>query len=295
MQLQPIHIYDSEWSSTFQHLVAPQYDEWFPGLLLRCDEVNHWESGTTMTSLLQSVREHRSRGRPNWVIVPQSVLDLLAQFLALPRSSLLATTYQLELARLYNTSSPHATLLRRSFPFHLCPACIEEGQLIRRNLVLPHITSCPSHQLALVGTCQCGTPLQLFALQSLPFTCQKCCLDWSGLTRIISKPDRFELEQNIMSYYEFFFANGTPQILAKALQIVRETVKRKRTPWVKCLDGSTKYVECYDGKRVSLGFLVELLVSLDLTRQDIMAYEGSLPWWSLKPQTFYESVPNDTN
>jgi hypothetical protein len=70
MQMQPIHLYDSAWSSTFPHLVAPQPDEWFRGLLLRCDEVNHWGSRTTMTYLLHSLREHQSRGRPYWIIVP---------------------------------------------------------------------------------------------------------------------------------------------------------------------------------------------------------------------------------
>jgi hypothetical protein len=89
------------------------------------------------------------------------------------------------------------------------------------------------------------------------------------------------LEQAILSYYEFFFANGTPQILAKAIQLVRDRVKRMRSPWVKCLDGSNKYVECYDGKKVSLGFLVELLVSLELTPDDILSFDGGLPWWSL--------------
>ena len=72
------------------------------------------------------------------------------------------------------------------------------------------------------------------------------------------------MEHKLLLHYEFFFTKGTPTLLAKALQLVRERVKRKRTPWVRCPDGSTKYVECYDGKRVSLGSLVELLVSLDL-------------------------------
>ena len=91
------------------------------------------------------------------------------------------------------------------------------------------------------------------------------------------------MEHKLLLHYEFFFTKGTPTLLAKALQLVRERVKRKRTPWVRCPDGSTKYVECYDGKRISLGSLVELLVSLKLSPHDIGAYEGMLPWWSLKP------------
>ncbi len=45
----------------------------------------------------------------------------------------------------------------------------------------------------------------------------------------------------------------------------------------------------YDSKRVSLG-LVELLAGLDLSPYDIMAYEGSLPWWSVNSYLFYEQV-----
>jgi TniQ len=296
MQLQPIHPYDSAWSSTFPHLVAPQFDEWFPGLLLRCDEANHWESGATMVHLIRSVKEHRpTRSRSNWVIVPLSVHELLAQLLALPTSSLLATTYQLELASLYDTSSPHATYLCRSFPFHLCPDCIAERQLLKRTLILPHITCCPSHQVVLVGTCRCGTLLQLFPRQSLPFTCQKCWLDWAELPRITSKPERIALEQRLMSYYAFFFDNARPTIIAKAQQLVRESMKRKKVDRLKYFDGNYKYVELYDAKRISLGSLVELLVSLDLSPYDIVAYEGPLPWWSVKNRNEERNTRDNNN
>jgi hypothetical protein len=282
MQLEPIYPYDSAWLRTFPHWVAPQPGEWFPGLLLRCDEVNHWECGATMAHLLRSVSEHRSKGRPNWVIVPASVLELLAQLLALPINSLLATTYQLELASLYGTPNPHATYLCRSFPFHLCPECIAEGRLLKRALILPHITCCPSHHVALVKTCRCVTPLQLFARQSLPFTCQRCCLDWTQLPRLAAHKERLALEQKLMSYYAFFFSNGTPVVLAKAQQLVREEVKKKKAEHVKSFNGEVIYVERYDAKRMSLGHLVEVLISLDLTPDDIMAFQGPLPWWSMK-------------
>jgi hypothetical protein len=37
-----IHISDPAWQTTFPFLVAPYEDEWLTGLLLRCDEANHW-------------------------------------------------------------------------------------------------------------------------------------------------------------------------------------------------------------------------------------------------------------
>jgi hypothetical protein len=240
-----------------------------------------------MTYLFNSLKEHRSRGRPNWVIVPTVALELLAHLLDLPVSGLLATTYQLELANLYNTPYPHATFLNRSFPFRLCPDCIAERRLIRRALILPHITSCPYHHVVLVGVCRCGSPLQLFQRQSLPFTCLKCHLDWGELPRLTSKPERIALEQKLMSYYTFFFENARQIVIAKAQQLVRDGMKKGKIDHARCFDGNYRYVECYDAKRISLSFLVELLVSLDLSTHDIEAYEGPLPWWSVRIQKPY--------
>ena len=278
-----IYLDDPTWPTTFPHLVEPGHDEWLPGLLLRCDEVNGWESGTTLAELLRSSGRYFLKGKPSWTVVPSSVLKLLSQVLAVPMSTLVATTYHSDLARLYDTSSPHPTFLSRSFPFHLCPNCIGEKRVLRRILALPSITCCPFHQTQLVKICQCGMMLQPFHREALPFTCHKCSLDWANLPRLSADPECLALERKFLSHYEFFFATGTPTLLAKALHLVRERVKRGKTPWVKCPDGSTKYVECYDGKRVSLGSLVELLVSLDLSPYDIVIYEGILPWWSLKP------------
>ena len=246
-----------------------------------------------MTHLLRSVGELRSRGRPNWVIVPRSVLELLAQLLAIPTSSLLATTYQLELAGLYDSPNPHATYLCRSFPFHLCPECIAEGRLLRRTLILPHITFCPSHRVALVGICQCGTPLQLFARQTLPFTCQMCYLDWAKLPRFMANQERLALERKLLSYYAFFFDHARPTIIAKAQQVVRDSMKRAKIDRVEFLDRRMKYVELYDAKRMSLGHLVEALISLDLSLNDITAYNGPLPWWSMKNRTEERSSSDD--
>jgi TniQ len=277
-----IHLHDPAWLTTFQHIVEPNDDEWFPGLLLRCDEVNGWESGTTLAELLRLSGRYFLKGKPSWTVVPSSALEWLAQLLAVPMSTLLATTYQSELARLYDTSSPYATFLSRWFPFHLCPDCIREKHVLRRILALPSITCCPFHQMQLVRTCQCGTMLQLFHKQALPFTCHTCRLDWAKLPRLSADPECIAVEHKFLLHYEFFFTDGTPILLSKALQLVREKVKREKMPWVRCPDGSTKYVECYDGRRVALGSLVELLVSLDFSPQDIVSYEGPLPWWSLK-------------
>jgi hypothetical protein len=51
--MQSIGLDHPAWLTTFPHRVTPLYEEWLAGLLLRCDEVNHWASGTTFTLLKQ--------------------------------------------------------------------------------------------------------------------------------------------------------------------------------------------------------------------------------------------------
>ena len=128
--MQPISLGEATWNATFPHRVMPLQDEWLPGLLLRCDEVNHWGSRTTLTHLLAAGPEkfHRCWRTANpllAVIQPSSLnLDSLAQCLALPTSLLLATTYHVELAHLYGPKRLHPRLLSETFTFHLCPACL---------------------------------------------------------------------------------------------------------------------------------------------------------------------------
>jgi hypothetical protein len=43
--MQPVLLDDPAWQTTFPHRVTPLHEEWLAGLLLRCDEVNHWASG----------------------------------------------------------------------------------------------------------------------------------------------------------------------------------------------------------------------------------------------------------
>src|SRR5713101_6162909 len=112
------------WLTTFPHRVTPLPDEWLAGLLLRCDEVNHWESRTTLTHLLASGPEkfHRCWRTENPYLVliqPCSLnLEYLAKRLSVPTTTLLATTYHKELLSLYDQEKPHPRLLP---PFLLSP------------------------------------------------------------------------------------------------------------------------------------------------------------------------------
>ncbi len=229
----------------------PLTDEWLPGLLLRCDEVNHWESRTTLTILLAPGPEKFHRcwrtENPYLVLIQPFSLNLayLAQRLSVPTTTLLATTYQRELLRLYSSEKPHPRLLGASFTFHLCPVCLSEARLLRRLLALPSITHCPVHQVKLLSQCPCGTSLLLFRASTRPFTCER---DWANLPQI--KVDRSPMirEQKMLTWYEFFFSRETPSILRSALQL---------------MTGSTR-------KRMPLSELVTLLVERDRSPQSIL-------------------------
>src|SRR5260221_1383336 len=165
-----IHIADPAWKTTFPFLVEPRKNEWLTGLLLHGDEVNHWGSGKTLTHIC--LLNEKTAKSNSTLIVPSGLsLDALADALAIPHESIVATTYQAELARIYGVANPYALLLSTSFSFRLCPACVAEDRLLKRTLVFPHITICPQNQIMLVNNCIFGSPFRLFHCRSLPLYC----------------------------------------------------------------------------------------------------------------------------
>jgi len=111
--MQRVHISDDAWMMTFPHRVAPLPDEWLPGLLLRCDEVNQWDSGTTLAHLrrMHARKSYWLRAN-NFITLPVEILNDLAEWLGGSLKALLATTYQVELARIFDRVSRHFFFLR---------------------------------------------------------------------------------------------------------------------------------------------------------------------------------------
>jgi hypothetical protein len=229
--MQPVYITDPAWWTTFRHLVEPLPDEWLPGLLLRCDEVNSWEAGTTIALFTQSIRW---RGHAESALTVPSGLDLsfLAKRLALSTDDLLASTYQRELARCYGTHQSHFKQLSTTYRVSLCPECLVQNRKLQRQFMLPHITCCPEHHLVLLVKCNCGYQPYLFSGRQ-PFTCHSCGLDWARLPRCQAEPMRILYEQRILSYYEFFFLQGTAEILEKALQLVTHRLAEKELEYLR--------------------------------------------------------------
>jgi hypothetical protein len=278
--MQRVSIDDPAWRSTFPHLVAPLPDEWLAGLLLRCDEVNRWNSRTTFYLLKRTINLRGPWYIPRNLIVPHNIdLDVLARWLKLPTSSLLATTYHEELARCYETTSPVSRLLTPGFSTRICPQCCDEKRLLMRNLMLPHIECCPRHHVKLMRECQCGARLQLFSPDALPFACNMCGLDWRKLPRIAPDPKRIELEHKYLALYEFFLSQGTPEILKRAWQLAKERLSdsRKRNGSYPSVEPSSLLPGPLVGPvpiSESISVLVAGLVFFGLTPKDILTYDA---------------------
>ena len=229
--MQPVYITDPAWWTTFQHLVGPLPDEWLPGLLLRCDEVNNWEAGTTLALFKRSIRWNGHAGSA--LTVPSGLdLSFLAERLALSTDDLLSMTYHHEIARCYSTPQPHFEQLCTFYEDSLCPECLAQNRKIQRQFMLPHITCCPEHHLVLLEMCNCGYKPHLFSGRQ-PFTCFSCGLDWARLPRRQAEPGRILYERRVLSYYEFFFLQGTIEILEKALQLVTYRLAEKELEYLR--------------------------------------------------------------
>lgn len=218
--MNPITIDNPAWYTTFPHLVAPRDGEWLVGLLLRCDDANHWQSGGSLAYLLgASQRRKLIRGVG---LMKREHFEKLANVLALSLAAIAVTTYQAELERLSNAAGQPLELSSTPPLFHICPLCVAEDRVLSRTLALSGVTHCPRHQVLLVRSCLCGEPLHPFDQQTLPFTCGGCGLDWSRLPGVNADRGQVEAEGKLLSYYEFFLSTAAPPYVACALRLIAE-------------------------------------------------------------------------
>lgn len=210
--MQAVSIGDSAWTDTFPHLVTPLYDEWFAGLLLRCDEVNSWVSGTTLTMLRQVSSPTEPIQLPHFSVPTHRQVECVAGWLALPVQTVRSTTYLQALTRLYGVLNPLPVNLQPSRTFRLCPECLRENHFLKLTLALPYVWYCPWHEVTLLTHCQCGAPLRPFNQRVLPFTCHVCGRDWADLPKVSPTPERIAVTRQLLSCYEKFLSWGNPAI-----------------------------------------------------------------------------------
>ena len=266
---QQISYGEAAWTSTFPCRVTPLVDEWLSGLLLRCDEMNSWPSGTTSAYLLRNSARIASMPSHHFLIPPQWLLEELSEILAVPLQLLYNTTYVPELMRIYKLSKvPHSMLLNSSFSFHFCPECAR-NRVLRRALMLAHIPCCPLHNVVFCQRCPCDSPQRLFCRQAQPFTCYKCGLDWAHFPQLPASLEDRLLGNKLLKWYEIFFSNGTRELFSDALRLIQNKFPGKEAGGVQLLDGKTRLVLPDARGRISLGHLVGWLVSLNLSPSDL--------------------------
>jgi TniQ len=266
--MQLISCGEDAWTSTFPYRVTPLADESLSGLLLRCDEINHWLSGTTSAYLLRNSTYNTSQSIYHVLVPPSWLLKELSERLAISLQRLHATTYLPELTQMYNLSKlPHPTLLNSSYFFHFCPECAR-NRVLRRTLMLAHLTFCPLHNVLFCQQCPCGSPQRLFCRQARPFTCNQCGLDWANFPLCSVSLEEVTRGHKLLKWYETFFSKGTPELFSETLKLIHSKLSGKKAGGVQLLDGKTRWMPPDTRGRISLGHLVDWLVSLDLSPGD---------------------------
>ena len=281
--MQPIALSDPLWSTTFPHRVTPLYEEWFAGLLLRCDEENGWASGTTWTYLRQASPPMRSPFLPYLSVPAHCQVESIAAWLALPVKEVRNTTYLPELSRYYGLLHPLPGDLRPSLTFRICPVCLAEKRLLKRTLALLHVLYCPWHQVTLISICHCGTPLRLFDLHALPFTCHACGQDWADLPRVSPIPERIAVTRQFLSCYEYFYFCGNPTLIDRAFrEVVRawqeEIIRERDHPHARRNYLKSSYPRLESNHVASLGVLVFNLVKYHIYYDPKVIFWGKDDW-----------------
>src|SRR5713101_137133 len=153
--------------------------------------------------------------------------------------------------------------------FHICPICLAQARLLRRAALLPLLKYCPTHHVAFHTHCTCGCPLILFSRRKQPFRCFTCGLDWAQLPHLRPSPAEMRLESDLWDLYELFLEQGTPELKASALSLVRQYLKTHQPLALKLVSGRTLSLTS-NLDQLSLGYVIDLLVSIGIAPKDIM-------------------------
>jgi hypothetical protein len=236
-----ISISDPSWSTTFPIILTPKPEEWLPGMLLRYDEVNGWGSKTTVLHAIRGGKEkfHRSwqTESPNLIVIPPNSLKIsyLAQLLGISEGQIMQTTYQLECKRLLRLERIQPKYIVTNYSFRICPECIAQDRIIRRDTALLYLYSCPKHNVIFRYKCNCGANLCLFRKGTQPYTCYICGLDWSHLPKEEPIDEIVKINKEIIDWYDFFFSREAASSFEFALYYManrkpqRSLIKYKET------------------------------------------------------------------
>lgn len=214
---------DPRWQLTLPHLVVPRDNEWLPGLLTRCDQVNDWPTRTTY-KLVTSRTSRQRRGR----LLTGIGVDFgsLSQLLSVSAEALESTTFGREVRSLYGNVAP--SHVGAYAPFQVCPLCIADSQLLARTLALPFVRTCPIHSCLLVRTCSCDRPLKVLEVGTEPFTCGGCYLPWAKLPTISADTAVANFDRELVNAYDRIFSSPKQWRPALRRRLLVRALDRKK-------------------------------------------------------------------
>jgi hypothetical protein len=196
-------------------VIAPIADELLLGVGLRCDLANGFTAGSTLTMTARFPSGPSTYGRPGFSVTG-SVFDEpeLAGLLGWPISQVRETTYRDALTRLFGPKV-ESKRLGRLGSFRICPACISDFRLIRRETILPWVEQCPVHRIQLISDCSCGIPLRAHSSGQEPFHCPDCWSDWGSLPRVRLDPWEDLRQRRIIHAYRTLIVRGDDTLPAR--------------------------------------------------------------------------------
>jgi len=100
--------------------------------------------------------------------------------------------------------------------------------------------------------------------------CFACDLDWAQLPHILLPADQVTLERDLLAFYEFFLLKGTDELRASAFRLALSRVREHELFELKLSGRKLKRLSTQTRNRVSLRYLVDLLMSVGISPGDIV-------------------------
>ncbi|HEX8230556.1 MAG TPA: hypothetical protein VF826_14755 [Chloroflexia bacterium] len=275
---------DAQWHQTFPHLIPLIDEEWLLGLLLRCDEINGWPSGTTACFLGKYSIGPGSLAKPA-LYITGSVLDLdrLAAAMGEDVEQVERTTFAGALQHFFSRSDCTARLLGRTPPFRICTQCVREQHLLARTSTYPLLRSCPQHRLLFRQVCHCGTPLKAFNAGTPPFTCAACMMPWENLPDVLASKEIADFDAGLSALYGVLLSQFTLKELAGVRRYVTPGVRNGGWPelppgafdrgmlpastYVHCMVSISQWGACFSALQISPERLGTLVQELEYVRK----------------------------
>lgn len=197
--------------------VSARPDELLLGLMLNADRANGLVAGSTGMMTRRHETSTRRFGQTAFSVLGTSFdLAAIATLLSLNPGEVERSTFIEPLRRMFGSNVTTRKL--GSTGLRVCPSCLNEGWMIRRDAILPLIHGCPVHGQWLVTRCRCGRPLDAFS-GFAPFTCE-CGEAWSSLSSIRLAPRDALRQRRVVHAYRLILERGDARLEERARRVL---------------------------------------------------------------------------